>query len=177
MQLAQQEAKRLHHEYIGTEHILLGLLDENYGVAANVLKNMGLSLKQLRDEIESVIKNGPEIVTCGKLPQTPKAKLAIEYAMEESRNLTHNYVGTEHLLLGLLRVTDGVAAVVLKNLGVKLEAARTTVIDLIGPRDSDDASIPVKLSLDISLVTPILDAVMRGKWARVVDGKLETKDA
>ena len=112
MQLANQEAQRFNHEYIGTEHILLGLVKEGSGVGANVLKNLGVDLRKVRLEVEKLVKSGPEMVTMGKLPQTPRAKRVIEYAIEEARNLNHNYVGTEHLLLGLLRERDGVAAAV-----------------------------------------------------------------
>ena len=107
MQLANQEAQRFNHEYIGTEHILLGLVKEGSGVAANVLKNLDIDLRKVRLEVEKLVKSGPDMVTMGKLPQTPRAKKVIEYAIEEARNLNHNYVGTEHLLLGLLREQDG----------------------------------------------------------------------
>ena len=136
MQLANQEAQRFNHEYIGTEHILLGLIKEGSGVAANVLKNLGIDLRKIRLEVENVVQSGPDMVTMGKLPQTPRAKKVIEYSMEEARNLNHNYVGTEHLLLGLLREHEGVAAQVLMNLGLRLEDVRDEVLALLG-RDSD----------------------------------------
>ncbi|RLS67132.1 MAG: ATP-dependent Clp protease ATP-binding subunit [Planctomycetota bacterium] len=132
MALANQEAQRLNHEYIGTEHILLGLVKEGSGVGANVLKNLDIDLRKVRLEVEKLVKSGPEMVTMGKLPQTPRAKKVIEYAIEEARNLNHNYVGTEHLLLGLLREHDGVAAQVLMNLGLKLEEVREEVLNLLG---------------------------------------------
>src|SRR5499425_310419 len=132
MALANQEAQRFNHEYIGTEHILLGLVKEGSGVGANVLKNLSIDLRKVRLEVEKLVKSGPEMVTVGKLPQTPRAKKVIEYAIEEARNLNHNYVGTEHLLLGLLREQDGVAAQVLMNLGVKLEEVREEVLNLLG---------------------------------------------
>jgi ATP-dependent Clp protease ATP-binding subunit ClpC len=140
MALANQEAQRFNHEYIGTEHILLGLVKEGSGVGANVLKNMDVDLRRVRLEVEKLVKPGPEMVTMGKLPQTPRAKKVIEYAIEEARNLNHNYVGTEHLLLGLLREHDGVAAQVLMNLGLKLEAVREEVLNLLGAgTESDDS--------------------------------------
>jgi ATP-dependent Clp protease ATP-binding subunit ClpA len=117
MALANQEAQRFNHEYIGTEHILLGLVKEGSGVGANVLKNLDVDLRKVRLEVEKLVKAGPEVVMMGKLPQTPRAKKVIECAIEEARSLNHNYVGTEHLLLGLLREHDGVAAQVLMNLG------------------------------------------------------------
>ncbi len=132
MQLANQEAQRFNHEYIGTEHILLGLIKEGSGVAANVLKNLDVDLRKIRLEVEKLVQSGPDMVTMGKLPQTPRAKKVIEYSMEEARNLGHNYVGTEHILLGLLREQEGVAAQVLMNLGLKLEEVREEVLNLLG---------------------------------------------
>lgn len=132
MQLANQEAQRFNHEYIGTEHILLGLVKEGSGVAANVLKNLDVDLRKIRIEVEKIVQTGPDMVTMGKLPQTPRAKKVIEYGMDEARNLNHNYVGTEHLLLGLLREQEGVAAQVLMNLGLKLEDVRDEVLNLLG---------------------------------------------
>jgi ATP-dependent Clp protease ATP-binding subunit ClpC len=141
MALANQEAQRFNHEYIGTEHILLGLVKEGSGVGANVLKNLDVDLRKVRLEVEKLVKAGPEMVTMGKLPQTPRAKKVIEYAIEEARNLNHNYVGTEHLLLGLLREHDGVAAQVLMNLGLRLEDVREEVLNLLGAgNESSEAS-------------------------------------
>ena len=140
MALANQEAQRFNHEYIGTEHILLGLVKEGSGVGANVLKNLDIDLRKVRLEVEKLVKSGPEMVTMGKLPQTPRAKKVIEYAIEEARNLNHNYVGTEHLLLGLLREHDGVAAQVLLNLGLKLEEVREEVLNLLGAGVEQDES-------------------------------------
>ncbi len=132
MALANQEAQRFNHEYIGTEHILLGLVKEGSGVGANVLKNLEVDLRKVRLEVEKLVKSGPDMVTMGKLPQTPRAKKVIEYAIEEARTLSHNYVGTEHLLLGLLREHEGVAAQVLMNLNLKLEEVREEVLNLLG---------------------------------------------
>lgn len=132
MQLANQAAQSLNHEYIGTEHILIGLLKEGTGVAANVLRNLNLDSVQIRAAVESIVQPGPDCLAIGKLPQTPRAKTAIQFAMEEARSLNHNYVGTEHLLLGLLREEKGVAAHVLVNCGVSHEAVRGEVLTLIG---------------------------------------------
>src|ERR1700724_1557973 len=134
MQLANQEAQRFNHEYIGTEHILLGLVKEGSGVAANVLKNLDIDLRKIRLEVEKIVQHGPggEQVVMGRLPHTPRAKKVIEYSIEEARNLNHNYVGTEHLLLGLLREQEGVAAQVLMNLNLKLEEVREEVLNLLG---------------------------------------------
>src|SRR5205807_1530390 len=120
MQLANQEAQRLNHEYIGTEHILLGIIDEGGGVAVHVLQNLDVDLRKLRSELEKIVPSGPERVTKSGWPQTPRAKKVIEYAIEEARALLHNHVGTEHLLLGLLREHEGVAGQVLRNLGITL---------------------------------------------------------
>ncbi len=134
MQLANQEAQRFNHEYIGTEHILLGLVKEGSGVAANVLKNLDIDLRKVQQEVEKIVQRGPggDEVRMGRLPQTPRTKKVIEYAIEEARTLHHNYVGTEHLLLGLLREEEGVASQVLMNLGLKLETVRTEVLNLLG---------------------------------------------
>ena len=132
MQLANQEAQRFNHEYVGTEHLLLGLIKEGSGVAANVLKNLDIDLRKIRHEVEKLVRSGPDTVTMGRLPQTPRSKKVMEYAMEEARNLSHNYVGTEHLLLGLLREREGVAAQVLTNLGLKLDEVRREVLNLLG---------------------------------------------
>jgi len=132
MQLANQEAQRCNHEYIGTEHVLLDLIREGSGVAANALKNLDVDLLRIRLEVEKLIPNGPDRVTMGKPPQTPLAKKVIEYSMEEARNLNHNYVGTEHILLGLIREQEGVASQVLRNFGLKLEILRQEIVDLLG---------------------------------------------
>src|SRR5205809_4382862 len=145
MALTNQEAQRFNHEYIGTEHILLGLVKEGSGVGANVLKNLDVDLRKVRLEVEKLVKSGPDMVTMGKLPQTPRAKKVIEYAIEEARNLNHNYVGTEHLLLGLLREHDGVAAQVLMNLGLKLEEVREEVLNLLGAGvENEEPNAPEK---------------------------------
>ena len=145
MALANQEAQRFNHEYIGTEHILLGLVKEGSGVGANVLKNLDIDLRKVRLEVEKLVKSGPDMVTMGKLPQTPRAKKVIEYAIEEARNLNHNYVGTEHLLLGLLREHDGVAAQVLMNLALKLEEVREEVLNLLGAGvETDEIGEPME---------------------------------
>jgi len=139
MALANQEAQRFNHEYIGTEHILLGLVKEGSGVGATVLKNLDVDIKKLRLEVEKLVKSGPDMVTMGKLPQTPRAKKVIEYAIEEARALNHNYVGTEHILLGLLRESEGVAAQVLMNLGLELDAVRGEMFKLLSPEGRESS--------------------------------------
>jgi ATP-dependent Clp protease ATP-binding subunit ClpC len=132
MQLANQEAQRFNHEYIGTEDILLGLIKESDGVAANVLKRLNLDHRKVCRELEKINQSEPNLVTVDRLPLTPKAKKVIEFAFAECRLLKHNYVGTEHLLLGLVREVDGVAAQVLMNLGLKLEDVRVEVLNILG---------------------------------------------
>jgi ATP-dependent Clp protease ATP-binding subunit ClpC len=132
MQLANQEARRLNHEYIGTEHILLGLVREGTGVAAKVLEILDIDLRKLRLEVEKIVQAGPDMVTMGKLPPTPRAKKVVEYAIDEARKLDQNFVGTEHLLLGLIRENEGVGAQVLLNLGLSLPLVRDEVLKLIG---------------------------------------------
>ena len=128
MQLANLEAQRFKHEYIGTEHILLGLLREGGGVAANALSNLGVDLQEIREEVEKIVQAGPDMITMGRLPKTPRARKVIEYAIEEAGNVNHNKVGTEHLLLGLLREEQGVAAQVLMNVGLCLDIVREDVL-------------------------------------------------
>src|SRR5512141_3153057 len=130
LQLAQEEAQRFNHNYIGTEHILLGLVREGDGVAARVLNNLGIELHKVRSAVEFIIGRGDRTVT-GDIGLTPRAKKVIELAVDEARRLNHHYIGTEHLLLGLLREGEGIAAGVLESLGVNLEKVRTQVIQIL----------------------------------------------
>ena len=135
MQLANQEAQRLNHDYIGTEHILLGLVKEGSGVAFNVLKNLDVDLHRIRVEVERIVEYvpGEAQVVAGRLPRTPRAKKVIDYSVEEARALNHNYIGTEHLLLGLLREEEGVAAQVLIHFGLDSATIREEILSLLGP--------------------------------------------
>ncbi len=178
MALANQEAQRFNHEYIGTEHILLGLVKEGSGVGATVLKNLDVDIKKLRLEVEKHVKSGPDMVTMGKLPQTPRAKKVIEYAIEEARALNHNYVGTEHILLGLLRETEGIAAQVLMSLGLKLEDLRQEVLNLLGAGVEDGPTgLGMKIGPTVSRKTksktPALDSFGRDLTQLAVDGELD----
>ena len=174
MQLANQEAQRFNHEYVGTEHVLLGLIKEGSGVAANVLKNLDVDLRKIRNEVEKIVQAGPDMVTMGKLPQTPRAKKVIEYAIEEARNLNHNYVGTEHLLLGLLREQEGVAAQVLMNLNLKLEEVREEVLNLLGHgMDAGGESERGAASKGNKSKTPALDSFGRDLTDLARQGKLD----
>ncbi|MCC7398629.1 MAG: AAA family ATPase, partial [Planctomycetes bacterium] len=138
MSFARQEAMKFNHEYIGTEHILLGLIQEGSGVAANVLKNMTVDLEKIRHEVEKIVKTGPSMVTMGQLPFTPRAKKVLELSLEEASQLSHNYIGTEHLLLGLIRENEGIAAQVLMNLGVKLDEVREEVLEFLGASENNN---------------------------------------
>ncbi|MHC4336080.1 MAG: Clp protease N-terminal domain-containing protein, partial [Planctomycetota bacterium] len=178
MALANQEAQRFNHEYIGTEHILLGLVKEGSGVGATVLKNLDVDIKKLRLEVEKLVKSGPDMVTMGKLPQTPRAKKVIEYAIEEARSLNHNYVGTEHILLGLLRESEGIAAQVLMNLGLKLEDVRQEVLNLLGAGvDSEPGAFGLKMGPAAARrpksKTPALDSFGRDLTQLASDGELD----
>ncbi len=138
MSFARQEAMKFNHEYIGTEHILLGLVQEGSGVAANVLKNMTIDLEKIRHEVEKIVKTGPSMVTMGQLPFTPRAKKVLELSLEEASQLSHNYIGTEHLLLGLIRENEGIAAQVLMNLGIKLDEVRDEVLEFLGASENNN---------------------------------------
>ncbi|UCG59351.1 MAG: ATP-dependent Clp protease ATP-binding subunit [Phycisphaerales bacterium] len=178
MALANQEAQRFNHEYIGTEHILLGLVKEGSGVGATVLKNLDVDIKKLRLEIEKQVKSGPDMVTMGKLPQTPRAKKVIEYAIEEARALNHNYVGTEHILLGLLRESEGIAAQVLMSLGLKLEEIRQEVLNLLGAGvDNGPTGLGMKMGPAVGRKqkskTPALDSFGRDLTQLATDGELD----
>jgi ATP-dependent Clp protease ATP-binding subunit ClpA len=131
--LAHREAERLGHNFIGTEHILLGLMALGQGVAVNVLGQLGLDLKNVRAEVEKLVGTGAEEQYTGKPPFTPRVKKVLVYARKEAKALHHTYVGTEHLLLGLLRENEGIAAVVLKNLGMDLEQVRVSILKELDP--------------------------------------------
>jgi len=173
MALANQEAQRFNHEYVGTEHVLLGLVKEGQGVAANVLHNLSVDLKKIRLEVEKIVKSGPAMVTMGKLPQTPRAKKVIEFAIEEARNLGHNYVGTEHLLLGLLREHDGVAAQVLMNLGLKLDEVRAEVLNILGASMEAEGETAEGEARRGKSKTPALDSFGRDLTQLAAEGKLD----
>src|SRR6476646_9708514 len=137
--LAQEEAQRFNHNYIGTEHLLLGLVREGDGVAAKVLGNMGVELNKVRSAVEFIIGRGDRMVM-GEIGLTPRAKKVIELAVDEARRLNHHYIGTEHLLLGLVREGEGIAAGVLESLGVSLEKVRTQVIQVLNTSGGQQAA-------------------------------------
>lgn len=139
-QYANQEAQRLNHDHMSTEHLLLGILKEGAGVAGNVLKILGMDLDTMRKEVEKVVQPGPDMITMGKLPQTERLKKAVQRAIEEADALNHNYVGTEHLLLGIIGDPESVACIVLKNLGVTIERTREEVKNLLGPQAKEQSA-------------------------------------
>jgi ATP-dependent Clp protease ATP-binding subunit ClpC len=166
--LAKEEARRFNHDYIGTEHILLGLIREGEGVAAAVLEKMGLSLENIRLEIEKLVQPGPTTQIIGDIPFTPRAKKALELAAEEARSLGHNYIGTEHLLLGLIREGEGIASQVLLNLGLDLNKVRNEVLELLGSAlPGFGQGQPTKSK------TPALDAFGRDLAALARENKLD----
>ncbi|MDC3379248.1 ATP-dependent Clp protease ATP-binding subunit [Planctomycetota bacterium] len=174
MGLARQEAQRFNHQYIGTEHILLGLIQEGSGVAANVLRNLDVDPEKIRVEVEKIVQDGPTMVTMGQLPFTPRAKKVLELAAEEATNLRHNYIGTEHLLLGLIRENEGVAAQVLMNLGLKLDEVREEVLELLGAdMSSSDSPVGPSEKGSKKSKTPALDAFGRDLTDLAREGKLD----
>jgi ATP-dependent Clp protease ATP-binding subunit ClpC len=165
--LAQEEARRLGHNFVGTEQILLGLIGEGTGVAAKVLKSMGVNLKDARIEVEKIIGRGSGFVAV-EIPFTPRAKRVLELSLEEARQLGHNYIGTEHLLLGLIREGEGVAARVLENLGVDLSKVRTQVIRMLGETAEVSAG-----GGQGRTKTPTLDEFGSNLTQMAADGKLD----
>ncbi|MGJ3245246.1 MAG: ATP-dependent Clp protease ATP-binding subunit [Elainellaceae cyanobacterium] len=165
--LAQEEARRLGHNFVGTEQILLGLIGEGTGVAAKVLKSMGVNLKDARIEVEKIIGRGSGFVAV-EIPFTPRAKRVLELSLEEARQLGHNYIGTEHLLLGLIREGEGVAARVLENLGVDLSKVRTQVIRMLGETAEVSAGGPQGRTK-----TPTLDEFGSNLTQLAGEGKLD----
>lgn len=167
--LAQEEARRLGHNFVGTEQILLGLIGEGTGVAAKVLKSMGVNLKDARIEVEKIIGRGSGFVAV-EIPFTPRAKRVLELSLEEARQLGHNYIGTEHLLLGLIREGEGVAARVLENLGVDLGKVRTQVIRMLGETETTPVGVG---GGNRSNKTPTLDEFGSNLTILATEGKLD----
>jgi ATP-dependent Clp protease ATP-binding subunit ClpC len=170
--LAQEEARRLGHNFVGTEQILLGLIGEGTGVAAKVLKSMGVNLKDARIEVEKIIGRGSGFVAV-EIPFTPRAKRVLELSLEEARQLGHNYIGTEHLLLGLIREGEGVAARVLENLGVDLSKVRTQVIRMLGETAEVSSGGGGGGGSGGRTKTPTLDEFGSNLTQMAVDGKLD----
>ncbi|MBU2540625.1 MAG: ATP-dependent Clp protease ATP-binding subunit [Candidatus Omnitrophica bacterium] len=165
--LSKEEARRFNHDYIGTEHLLLGLIREGEGVAAAVLQKLGLSLETIRIEVEKLVQPGPTTQILGDIPFTPRAKKSLELAAEEARSLGHNYIGTEHILLGLIREGEGVASQVLINLGPDLNRVRNEVMDILG------SSVPGFQQQQTKGKTPALDAFGRDLAHLARENKLD----
>src|SRR3982074_3579261 len=180
--MAREEAARLHHEYVGTENILLGLIREGEGVAATVLQNLSVELDEIQQKIEETVKKGKAAQTTGPdLPYTSRAKKVLELAMSEARELSHSYVGTEHLLLGLLREEKGIAAQVLTDAGVNLEAARAETLRILGtemPQQQAQAAAgaqptPAAPKGEKKSKTPALDHFCRDLTQLAAEGQLD----
>jgi len=178
--IAQEEAKRLNHDYVGTEHILLGLIALGEGVASQVLASLGVDLRKVRAEIEKIVGTGDNMMLLGEIPFTPRAKKVLEYAVEEAQHMGHSYIGTEHILMGLIREEEGVAARVLENLGLKLETVREEVLSILGemetketqkeapqPKQGHHAAAKGKTK------TPTLDEFARDLTQMAKEGKLD----
>ncbi|MFH1619979.1 MAG: ATP-dependent Clp protease ATP-binding subunit [bacterium] len=168
--IAQEEAKRLNHDYVGTEHILLGLIALGEGVAAQVLANLGIDLRRVRVEIEKIVGTGDNMMLLGEIPFTPRAKKVLEYAVEEAQHMGHSYIGTEHILLGLIREEEGVAARVLENLGLKLDVVREEVLNLLGEGEVQKPAQQVSKS---KTKTPTLDEYARDLTQMARENKLD----
>ncbi|OLC02863.1 MAG: NDP-hexose 4-ketoreductase [Gemmatimonadetes bacterium 13_1_40CM_4_69_8] len=180
LQMAREEAARLHHEYVGTEHILLGLIREGEGVAAAVLTNLNVDLEEIQQKIEETVKKGKAAAAAGPdLPYTSRAKKVLELAMSEARELNHSYVGTEHLLLGLLREEKGIAAQVLTDAGVNLEQARAETLRLLGSEmpsaagGGGAAAQPAAPKSEKKSKTPALDHFCRDLTQLAAEGQLD----
>ncbi|MCD5397998.1 ATP-dependent Clp protease ATP-binding subunit [candidate division NPL-UPA2 bacterium] len=169
MVLARQEARRLNHDYIGVEHFLLGLIKMGEGLAIDILQGLGVDLDSLRLEVERTIKSGPSTLTVGEIPFTPRSKKVLELAVDEARNLGHNYVGTEHLLLGLIREREGPAARILEGMGVSLEKARQKAMEFL----EGSAPPPGGISPSKKSKTPALDAFGRDLTELAREDKLD----
>jgi ATP-dependent Clp protease ATP-binding subunit ClpC len=184
MSLAKEEAEKMNHDYIGTEHILLGLIREGTGVAAHVLGQLGVDLDSVKKQIEQMVQPSPNVVTVGQLPFTPTSKKVLEYAIDEAKKLSHNYVGTEHLLLGILKLDEGIGSRALVNLKVNLESAREAVLKFLGQSDAPDVPAepaaenehPEEKSSNTvrqKSKTPALDAFSRDITALAKENKLD----
>jgi ATP-dependent Clp protease ATP-binding subunit ClpC len=187
--LAQEEARLLNHDYVGTEHLLLGMIAEGQGVAATALESLGISLEAVRAQVEEIIGQGQQAPS-GHIPFTPRAKKVLELSLREANQLGHNYIGTEHILLGLIREGEGVAAQVLVKLGADLSRVRQQVIQLLsgyaGGKEGKEAGARTRLvrmtvPADLLVLTEELAQVRRQKEAAIdaedFDQATELRDA
>jgi len=179
--LARQEAERLNNDYIGTEHVLMGLIKEGSGVASNILENLSVDPDKVLFEIEKIVQPGTNMVTMGQLPFTPRTKKMLEYSLEEMRNLGHNYIGTEHLLLGLIRENDSEAAQVMISMGIELDKVRKEVLKILGAEtdpvgvgpEMGNQQTPEGGSAQGKSKTPALDAFGRDLTEQAKKGTLD----
>ena len=171
--LAQEEARMLGHNYIGTEHILLGLIREGEGVAAKALESLGVSQEAVRQQVEVIIGQGERVVPSGHIPFTPRAKKVLELALREALQLGHNYIGTEHILLGLIREGEGVAAQVLVKLGADLNRVRQQVIQLLHGGPGKEPAAAVAPSETVPSTSLVLDQFGRNLTQGAREGKLD----
>jgi ATP-dependent Clp protease ATP-binding subunit ClpC len=170
---AKEEARRFNHDYIGTEHLLLGLIREGEGVASAVLQKLGVDLESIRIEVEKLVQPGPQTQVVGDIPFTPRSKKALELSAEEARALGHNYIGTEHLLLGLVKEGEGMAYRVLLNLGLDLGKLRNEVMELLGSGIPGHAQQQAEQAQKSPSKTPAIDAYGRNLNKYAKDGKLD----
>ena len=177
--LAQEEARMLNHNYIGTEHILLGLIHEGEGVAAKALESMNISLQAVRDQVQEIIGKG-QTAPAGHIPFTPRAKKVLELSLREALQLGHNYIGTEHILLGLIREGEGVAAQVLQKLGADLNRVRQQVIQLLSGYAGEGEGGPGKAGAGVGQAqggskegSTVLDQFGRNLTQAARDGELD----
>ncbi|MCX5783358.1 MAG: AAA family ATPase, partial [Elusimicrobia bacterium] len=170
--IAQEEAKRLNHDYVGTEHILLGLVALGEGAAAQILTDLGVDFRRVRLEIEKIVGAGDNMMLLGEIPFTPRAKKVLEYAVEEAQRMGHSYIGTEHILLGLIREEEGVAARVLENLGLKLDNVREAVLEFIGEGSAEQPQKEAPAPKG-KTKTPALDEFSRDLTQLAREGKLD----
>jgi ATP-dependent Clp protease ATP-binding subunit ClpC len=170
--LAQEEARMLNHNYIGTEHILLGLIHEGEGVAAKALESLGISLEGVRQQVEEIIGQGQQAPS-GHIPFTPRAKKVLELSLREALQLGHNYIGTEHILLGLIREGEGVAAQVLVKLGADLNRVRQQVIQLLSGYQGKEPVAPGAVGEGAPSTSLVLDqfGLVRASSTRSLAGK------
>lgn len=177
IQLANRISQELNTEYIGTEHIMLGLIEERMGVGAAVLADLGI-----KDKVEKAIRESlaplPDIVTIGKLPQTPRAKLALEKASDWATNLDHEYVGTEHILLGLMETQDSVVVAAVLASGSSPDEVKDRCLQFLGKQPvANDAPSERGGPIPLAAIAPIMRAVMDGHWVRMVNRQIEIKQS
>ncbi len=175
LSLAQEEAQRFNHNYIGTEHLLLGLVREGDGVAAKVLSNLGVELNKVRSAVEAIIGRGDRIVL-GEIGLTPRSKKVLELAVDEARRLNHHYIGTEHLLLGMVREGEGIAAGVLESLGVSLDKVRIQTIQVLNQGHAGRAATFSATAMELGMSPTPTGVVGNGPKSNVITCRIDDQD-